>query len=604
MSTISLEKYVDAFCFSSIYIDKSGRSLFYLWEKNGKKTLHLLDLENEDDLKKGEELYDYDFSQGSFSIEDHDEKRSDLYIYLDESNKENFNLFRFNLKSKTLKQLTDFSYIRGVVFNEDYSRLWCYDKIKLPDGTFRSDVYEIDLISLEKKFLFNDENQDYRIGWTFMPKLPEEDTFVFTVDYLNQRKKTNLCRFNLKEKKWDLLLPAELEELGNPSLHENKPTPQSIIFESVHEGFQNAYSFNLETREFHKVTDLNCKNEEMYVFHRRSGKQTIVLLKENENFVLQNYNLQGEKTTITLSAPLYLFETEYDLWGLQTHSDHTNKILKLTLLGQKEKILPLTSVAPEQLEHTKTTWVSYPTFDGKSVKALLHSPKGPLKAAMVLAFYGGNEVYSRYIQMYAEMGIAILSPAVRGSWGWGREWEKLLEGDLGGNEILDVIWGAKYLQQTLMIPESKIGVYGGSHGGYATLRAITMPEGFKGVENCTFPFGFAYSQVGFADLHAFYRDSRIADWLIHLLGPYNEEKYSERSPLTFFDNLKTPLLIINGKNDSRVPFSTMEKFIEKLRKSDKVYDILIHEKQGHGASNRAAALAELETIQIFLQKYI
>lgn len=564
----------------------------------------MLPLGGERDLTKGEKLLEKDFSQGWFEIEDYDKNRNELYLQLDEANKENFNLWKLNLATKELTQITYFNCTYGIVFAEDYSKVWCYDKIKLHDGTFRSDVYEINLRTLDRMFLFNDEGRDYRIGWTPIAKLKDDDAFVFTVDYLNQRKKTNLARFDLKTRQWEKLLPENLEVLGNPSMHEQYPSEDSILFESVHEGFQNVYEYSLVTKSFKKITDLKSKNEELYVFNRDEGKRVLVMMKEEDKFILKKYDLEGDCHTVVLRSPLYLFNTKKNFWGLQTSSDTTTRVVQLDNVGHELFSISLTAVDSYLLEHTETNWVSYPTFDGKSVKALLHRPKGEIKAASIIAFYGGTESYSRKVQQYAEMGIAVLSPAVRGSWGWGREWEKMLEGDLGGNEILDIIWGAKFLEKELKLPARKIGVHGGSHGGYATLRAITMPNNYKGHKATSFPFGFAISVVGFADLKAFYEDSRIADWLVHLLGPYNEELYAERSPLTFFENLNTPVLIVNGLNDSRVPYSSIEKFIEKLKKSNKDYELLIHAEQGHGTSNRETTLTELKTEYKFLKRFL
>ena len=89
---------------------------------------------------------------------------------------------------------------------------------------------------------------------------------------------------------------------------------------------------------------------------------------------------------------------------------------------------------------------------------------------------------------------------------------------------------------------------GASHGGYATLRAITLPENFCGV-NTDFNFGFAICECGFADLEDFYQTSRIADWLVDLLGPYpeNKELYQERSPIHFLTVLKRRCSSVMGR---------------------------------------------------------
>ena len=182
-------------------------------------------------------------------------------------------------------------------------------------------------------------------------------------------------------------------------------------------------------------------------------------------------------------------------------------------------------------------------------------------------------------------------------------WRKLIYGDLGGDEILDVIWAARYVRDTLNIPEHKIGISGGSHGGYATLRAITMPEKFKGFDT-RFNFGAAICAAGFADLVDFYKTSNIPDWLVQMLGKYDEKKYLERSPISYFDNLSCPLLALHGTNDARVSPSSMEGFIEKLKQSDKEYEIFISEGQGHHTNNKELRIIEIQKRLDFLKKHL
>ena len=71
-----------------------------------------------------------------------------------------------------------------------------------------------------------------------------------------------------------------------------------------------------------------------------------------------------------------------------------------------------------------------------------------------------------------------------------------------------------------------------------------------------------------------------------MLGKYDEKKYLERSPISYFDNLSCPLLVLHGTNDARVSPSSMEGFIEKLKQSDKEYEIFISEGQGHHTNNK------------------
>jgi dipeptidyl aminopeptidase/acylaminoacyl peptidase len=258
----------------------------------------------------------------------------------------------------------------------------------------------------------------------------------------------------------------------------------------------------------------------------------------------------------------------------------------------------------EDLVHNSYQYVNYETFDGKTVFAYLSLPKGELKGAIITAFYGGSNYYSFVDQLLTELGFALLSPAVRGSWSYGLEWRELIKGDLGGDEILDLHWGAKYLEQRLNLKPQQIGLRGGSHGGYSVLRALTMPEGFKGVQGSSYPYGFGICWAGFADLEDMYRTSNIPDWLVNMLGPYegNQDKYRERSPIHFFDNLNAPLFISHGGNDVRVSPTSMEGFLEKLRHSDKDYVIHMMEGLGHGAGNKEEEKKLYSDLITFLER--
>jgi dipeptidyl aminopeptidase/acylaminoacyl peptidase len=106
--------------------------------------------------------------------------------------------------------------------------------------------------------------------------------------------------------------------------------------------------------------------------------------------------------------------------------------------------------------------------------------------------------------------------------------------------------------------------------------------------NCFINFEGRREEYLNSDLEDFYKTSNIPDWLVDMLGPYegNEEKYRSRSPVHFFENLKAPLFVSHGANDSRVSPTSMDGFIEKLKNSDKDYVIHIMQGLGHSGGNK------------------
>ena len=146
---------------------------------------------------------------------------------------------------------------------------------------------------------------------------------------------------------------------------------------------------------------------------------------------------------------------------------------------------------PEDLKSkiykTDVERITYPTFDKdpstgepRQIHAYLYKPKNPLpekdRIVMIQSFYGGGNSFSNRNQILASAGIYVLSPSPRGSRGFGKDFAALNDKDLGGNEIIDIFYAAKYISEKLNIPPSNIGVFGGSHGGYATMRTLSFQK--------------------------------------------------------------------------------------------------------------------------------
>ncbi len=100
--------------------------------------------------------------------------------------------------------------------------------------------------------------------------------------------------------------------------------------------------------------------------------------------------------------------------------------------------------------------------------------------------------------------------------------------DLGGNEIIDIIYAAKYISEKMDIPPRRIGVYGGSHGGYATMRLLTFPGEINGNKG-DFDWGFGISHAGFSDIIHFYENCNIPDWVtLEARRPENRSRKIKR----------------------------------------------------------------------------
>jgi dipeptidyl aminopeptidase/acylaminoacyl peptidase len=232
----------------------------------------------------------------------------------------------------------------------------------------------------------------------------------------------------------------------------------------------------------------------------------------------------------------------------------------------------LTDAQPVRVEVTslvEPTLVHYPARDGRQIPAYLYYPRdrqGPV--GVVLSVHGGPPSQERpnysndgFLQYLTSHGVAVLAPNVRGSSGYGMSYQRLSYRDWGGGDLEDLADAARYLHGQDWADHTRIGLVGRSYGGFAVLSCVArLPE-----------FGWAAAVVwcGPSNLVTFTRAqpptwrSRVA---IMVGDPDADEDFLLlRSPVTYAAQIRTPLMVIQGANDPRVPKAESEQIVEQLR---------------------------------------
>jgi dipeptidyl aminopeptidase/acylaminoacyl peptidase len=605
-----IEKYLNAFPYSMSYVSENSEYLFYLEVFESSKKLMCLDLKKSNDRSDGKNVCQEDFSKRSFEIISYDSSARRLYIVSDDNNKENYNLYYLNLDDGKLSQLTNSLYCGIYGFSKDMKKLVYGNRWKTENGKFFNKVYLRDMETEEEKIIADDETWDYRFGWARVVFDEAKENVFLTVDKDNTRKLYNIIKINLKSLAIETLLPKEYECPTNDCVGKYIDN-NNLYFVSEFSGFENVFHLDLITKKVTKLTDFKKNPRDHSIDKNNQIIYTIIPMNEKDETHLQRIELNGaiapKISTFILKGSHYSVKAQ-DFWMLSSNMDLPATLSQYEVgsdLIIKQQINGFRG-SKDELVHNSYRYTEYKTFDGKTVSAFLSLPKGKIRGAVITAFYGGNNHYSWQTQLFAELGLVVFSPAVRGSWSQGLEWRNLLRGDLGGNEILDVHWGARFLEKEFNLTHDRIGVEGGSHGGYSVLRAMTMPEGFNGIKGSSYPYSFGICWAGFADLEDFYKTSNIPDWLVDMLGPYesNIEKYRERSPIHFFENLKAPLFVSHGTNDPRVSPTSMQGFIDKLQASSKDYVLHLMEGLGHGGGDRKETLDLYEKLVNFVKRVI
>lgn len=288
-------------------------------------------------------------------------------------------------------------------------------------------------------------------------------------------------------------------------------------------------------------------------------------------------------------------------------SSHAPDAWRLDLATGKRAQLThsmLGGVKAEEL--AKGEIISYPSFDGKVISAVYLKPPvarlGTPPPVVVMAHGGPDwqsfDDFHPMRQALAEAGFAVLAPNFRGSTGFGRAFLDANRKDWGGGDRKDMIAGVRYLASRGEADPKRAGITGGSFGGYSTLYALARNEG---------DWAAGVAAYGMPDLALDYElsKSRFATWYETMMGNPKDDAalFKERSAITYLDDLKAPLLIFQGANDTNVPLAEAELVHKRLKALGRDAGLVVYPDEGHGFSRRKNLTDYYErTVAFFSEK--
>ena len=266
-------------------------------------------------------------------------------------------------------------------------------------------------------------------------------------------------------------------------------------------------------------------------------------------------------------------------------------------------------VPREALAEMRT--VRYKSSDGLEVPAYLTLPKGvPAKNLPTIVMpHGGPWArdtwgYNSYAQFAANRGYAVLQPNFRGSTGYGKKFLDAGNKQWGDKMQDDITWGVKYLVAEGITDPKKVGIWGGSYGGYATLAGITFTPDL---------YAAAVAEVAPSNLITLletippYWESGRITFYKRMGDPTTEEGKAQlmrQSPLTHAAKIKTPLLITQGANDPRVNKRESDQIVIALRERNYPVEYLLAPDEGHGYARPVNNMAVLAAAERFLSRHL
>ena len=254
--------------------------------------------------------------------------------------------------------------------------------------------------------------------------------------------------------------------------------------------------------------------------------------------------------------------------------------------------------------------IEYASFDGRKIPAYVYRPasrKFPGPRPVLIDIHGGPEgqtrpgFIGRLNYLIDELGLVLIFPNVRGSSGYGKSYVKLDNGKLRGDSVKDVGALLDWIARQPDLDKSRVGVTGGSYGGFMSLA---VQANYNDRIRCGIDIvGISNFVTFLQNTQGYRRDLRRAE--------YGDERdpemraYLEKvSPLSSADKIRTPILVVQGQNDPRVPISEAEQMLAALRKNGMPVWYVVGKNEGHGFAKKANQ-DYLQAVEVeFLRRYL
>jgi dipeptidyl aminopeptidase/acylaminoacyl peptidase len=247
----------------------------------------------------------------------------------------------------------------------------------------------------------------------------------------------------------------------------------------------------------------------------------------------------------------------------------------------------IASLNPSQVPHSQL--IHYKSFDGKTISAFLWMPfnlkRDGSNPGIVLPHGGPTgqtvDTFNKTAAALASRGYVCVAPNVRGSTGYGMEFQEANYQDLGGGDLQDEVFAAKFLADTGYVDAKEIGITGGSYGGYMAMIAIgKTPEVWAAAVELYGVTDWLTEQQNEDPILQQYDQSILGD-------PVKDRAvYEKASPTKYFQNAKAPLLVLQGENDIIDPKEEAEQVVDILKKQGTVVDAHYYPEEGHGFAKR------------------
>ena len=275
--------------------------------------------------------------------------------------------------------------------------------------------------------------------------------------------------------------------------------------------------------------------------------------------------------------------------------------IRVGALGRWRALTSLNSSWSLPAHAQSLTWKS----DNFEVQGWLLMPSAAQgKVPMITIVHGGPSavvtptfVGPGVARALLEKGYALFLPNPRGSFGQGEAFTQANVRDFGYGDLRDILSGIDAAERVAPIDDARLGITGGSYGGYMTMWAVTQTQRFKA----------AVAGAGIVNWQSYYGQNSIDEWMIPFFGASVYEDpgvYARSSPITYIQNVRTPTFVFVGENDLECPAPQTQEFWHALKVLGVPTSMMIYPGEGHGLRDPAHIADELQRVLAWFDRYL
>ncbi|HEV7701313.1 MAG TPA: S9 family peptidase [Pyrinomonadaceae bacterium] len=552
---------------------------------------------------------------------------------------ENTQFFWMKPDGSGVKALTDEPKVRhNFSFVTDDGKTIAYSSNKRDPQFF--DIYKMDLASGEETLLYKQDGSN-----SIAAMNGAQSKIIVNRDGTELSLDNNLYLVDVATGGETLLTP----HTGSSQFGDANFVADGIIF--GHDNGREFYGLAQMRRKNAATDDWNDKNREVRILDETPWDMSGVTMSTYGNTIAYTINHEG-------FSELYLRKYETDGKPLITVVDKKSTPIKLPGQGivggvtfNKDEsqiafsfssstrnsdiwIYDRATQKLSQVSHSDTAGVSlhffvepklirYRSFDGREISAWYYEPERQRSFALnvadpkdtklhatwstvpvIVSVHGGPEAQERpgfnaLYQYYLSRGYAVLATNVRGSTGYGKTFTHLDDVKKREDSVRDLAYAVDWLKTKGGADAKRIAVMGGSYGGYMTLAAITLyPELWAAAVDTV---GISNWETFLNRTSGYRRRQREVEY-----GRLDKDLDFLRSvsPMTKIDRIKTPLFVIAGRNDPRVPWTEGQQIVDALKKRNSPVEWKLYDDEGHGVSKLKNRLELYPLVADFLDKYM